>query len=299
MSVIMDYLSRTISGMEQFFTADKMVVLLLAVFFTLWLWDEKLVGTEGNRLIVFALVASILLLCPFTAMVGVIYQTVFYDYEWLWSMVPVTIILSYTAVLVYDTKVGKNNWKKKAPLIAVFLFLLFWCGNQGKLNTVDEETGIKQEKATRIIGVVMQESLTEEIVLWAPKSIMQETRRQTGAIKLVYGRDMWEPKAGAYDYEVYSDVLISAYEWIEDLDKFIGEEQINLSVLKIQWEELKMDVRLQEILPGLLENGVNAIVVPTGTADIFEATFFPWVKDCDMETEVEIIEDYTLYRLMQ
>ena len=299
MSVIMEYFSRTTSGMEQFFKADTMVVLLLAAFFFFWLQDRKTVSEKGNRLMVFALIASVLLLCPITATVGVIYQTAFYDYEWLWSMVPITIILSYATVLVYDTKVENGSRKKKASLVIMFLFLLFWCGNQGILQTVDAEAAEQQEKASHVIGVLKQETLSEDVVLWAPKSIMQEARRQTGEVKLVYGRDMWEPKAGAYDYETYSDTMIAAYEWIEDLDKFIGEEEVNFSVLKIQWEEKKMDARLQDILPVLLENGVNTIVIPAETVDYFEATCMSIVEEDGWEAEVVLVENYALYRLKQ
>ncbi len=295
MSVIMDYLSRTTGGMEQFFAADKMVVLLLAVFFLFWLQDKKMTSSEGDRLLIFALVAGILLLCPFTAMVGVIYQTAFYDYEWLWSMVPVTIILSYAAVLVYDTKVDNTNWKKKVASVVAFLFLLFWCGNQGMLKTVDTDEAEQQKKVSQMLEVLVQEATEGEIVLWAPKSIMQETRRRTGAIKLVYGRDMWEAKAGAYDYEAYSDVLIEAYEWIEDAET-ISTDTIP-KVVKILWQEEDMAVRFKTLLPDILSMKVNCIIIPMEVEELFETVFFPEISEMGIVVEEVLIEDYILYRL--
>ena len=295
MSVIMDYLSRTISGMEQFFTADKMVVLLLAVFFLFWLQDKKETSVEGNKLLVFALVAGILLLCPITAVAGVIYQTAFYDYEWLWSMVPITIILSYAAVLLYDTKVGNTNWKKKVAAVAAFLLLLFWCGNQGSLKTVDADVAEQQEKVIQLLEVLVQESAEEDIVLWAPKSIMQEARRSTGTIKLVYGRDMWEAKAGAYDYEAYSEVLTEAYEWIEDAER-ISTDTIP-KVVKILWQEEDMAARFKTLLPDVLSGNVNGIFMPMEVEELFEEVFFAEIKEMGITVEEIQVEDYILYRL--
>lgn len=295
MSVIREYLSRTISGMEQFFVADKMVVLLLAVFFFFWLKTKKNVSEKGNKLLVFSLVVSVLLLCPLTAVVGVIYQTAFYDYEWLWSMVPLTIVISYAAVLVYDTKAGQGNWKKKAPLVLVFLLLLFWCGNQGALKTVDAEEAERQEKASSIVAVLKQEALEESLVLWAPRSLMQETRRRTGAVKLAYGRDMWEAKAGAYDYEAYSDTLIAAYEWMEAAENIAGDTIPK--VVKILWERENMNDRLKKVLPDIFSMGVNGIVIPVEVEELFEEVFLPEISAKGMTVEEILIEDYILYRL--
>lgn len=295
MSVIVDYLSRTIGGMEQFFSIDKMVVLLLAVFILFWLQDKKETSAEANKLLIFALIAGVLLLCPLTAMGGVIYQTAFYDYEWLWSMVPITIILSYAAVLVYDTKVDKTNWKKKAASVVAFLFLLFWCGNQGMLKTVDADVAVQQEKASQILEVLVQEAAENEVVLWAPKSIMQEARRSTGTIKLVYGRDMWEAKAGAYDYEAYSDIMIEAYTWIEDAENIATDTEPHIT--EILWQRKDMETRLKAMLPDVLSVKVNCIIIHTEIEELFEISFFPAASEMGITVEEVLIEDYILYRL--
>lgn len=297
MSVIREYLSRTISGMEQFFVADKMVVLLLAVFFFFWLKTKKNVSEKGNKLLVFSLVVSVLLLCPLTAVVGVIYQTAFYDYEWLWSMVPLTIVISYAAVLEYDTKAGQGNWKKKAPLVLVFLLLLFWCGNQGALKTVDAEEAERQEKAGRVLDDIMLKTMIEDSALWAPKSIMQEARRRYDIvnIKVVYGRDMWEAKAGAYDYEAYSDTLIAAYEWMEDAEE-IAEDTIP-KVVKILWERENMSARLETVLPDILSMKVNCIIVPVEVEELFEEVFFAETSEMGMTVDEKLSREYIIYWL--
>lgn len=295
MSVIREYLSRTISGMEQFFVADKMVVLLLAVFFFFWLKTKKNVSEKGNKLLVFSLVVSVLLLCPLTAVVGVIYQTAFYDYEWLWSMVPLTIVISYAAVLVYDTKAGQGNWKKKAPLVLVFLLLLFWCGNQGALKTVDAEEAERQEKAGRVLDDIMLKTMIEDSTLWAPKSILQEARRRYDIvnIKVVYGRDMWEAKAGAYDYEAYSDKLVAAYEWMEDAEE-IAEDTIP-KVVKILWERENMSARLKVVLPDIVSMKVNCIIIPMEVEELFEEVFFTEISEMGMTAEEKLSREYIIY----
>ena len=281
--------------MEQFFAADKMVVLLLAVFFFFWLKDRKPVDEKGNRLMVFALIVSILLLCPITAMAGVAYQTAFYDYEWLWSMVPITIILSYGAVLVYDTEGENRNRKKKVPLVIMFLFLLFWCGNQGEIKTVDAEASESREKAGWVLDDIMLKTLIKDSTLWAPKSIMQEARRRYDIvnIKVVYGRDMWEAKAGAYDYEAYSDTLIAAYEWMEDAEK-IAEDTIP-KVVKILWEREDMSARLKAVLPDIASMKVNCIIVPVEVEELFEEVFFAEMSEMGMTVDEQLSREYIVY----
>ena len=44
---------------------------------------------------------------------------------------------------------------------------------------------------------------------------MQYMRSHNGRVILFYGRDMWDAKAGAYDYDAYTEEEIACYEWME------------------------------------------------------------------------------------
>lgn len=299
MSAIMEYVKRTFDGMDQFFSVDKTVGLLLAVLILFWLQKKYPINEKGNRLLTFSLLTSVFLLCPFTAVVGVMYQTAFYDYEWLWSMVPITIVLSYAVVLLYDTKVKKSDRKQKIISILVFVILLFWSGNQGMIKTVPSMEAEQRQKAGAVAELLKEEAKDTELLLWAPIGIMQETRRQTGEVSLVYGRDMWEAKAGAYDYEVYSEFVISAYEWMLDSEEIAGNGETILKAVRVLWELEEMNARLQDILPVLLEDGVNTIVIPIETVELFEVAFFPIVEEKRLSVEEIQIESYMLYRLKQ
>ena len=297
MSVILEYVNRTFDGRDHFLSEDKTVALVLAALLFLWLQEKKPVNEKGNRLLVFTLITSILLLCPFTAVAGVIYQTAFYDYGWLWSMVPVTIVLSYVAVLLYDTKLEKGNRKQKSLGIAVFLVMLFVCGNHGMLKIVGEEEDVQRREAEAVIDVLDRMATDSELVLWGPRGVMQEARRQNGRITLAYGRDMWEAKAGAYDYEVYSDSMIASYEWMNMTEDIVGNGETLLKVLRILWEQKEMNTELQKVLPVLLEDGVNVIVMPIETKELFEDTFFSIIAEQGMEAEETVTERYLVYRL--
>lgn len=297
MSTIMEYIRRTTDGMASFMGADKTVALLLAVILLFWLQEKKTVNAMGNRLLVYTMSLSVLLLCPVTAVVGVIYQTAFYDYEWLWSMVPVTIVLSYALVLLYDTKVEKTNRKQNILCIVVFVLVLFWCGNQGMVKTVPSKEAQHREKASEVAAWLKDTASEAELVLWAPADIMQETRRQTGKVELLYGRDMWEAKAGAYDYEAYSESVIEVYEWMKDSEEIAGDGENLLKIIKILWETEEMNARLQKVMQVLRDNGVNVIVMPIETVELFEDSFFVIAEEWDATVEKTQIESFMIYRL--
>lgn len=297
MSTIMEYIRRTTDGMASFMGADKTVALLLAVILLFWLQEKKTVNATGNRLLVYTMSLSVLLLCPVTAVVGVIYQTAFYDYEWLWSMVPVTIVLSYALVLLYDTKVEKTNRKQNILCIVVFVLVLFWCGNQGMVKTVPSKEAQHREKASEVAAWLKDTASEAELVLWAPADIMQETRRQTGKVELLYGRDMWEAKAGAYDYEAYSESVIEVYEWMKDSEEIAGDGENLLKIIKILWETEEMNARLQKVMQVLRDNGVNVIVMPIETVELFEDSFFVIAEEWDATVEKTQIESFMIYRL--
>ena len=127
MSALSLYFERTVKGMETYFSHDKTVVLLLLVLLVLWLGDKKKNNETHNRLLVYTTVISLALLFPVTAIVAVIYQSAYYDYEWVWSMVPVVAVVGYGAVRIYEM----SEREKKGRLVwwlglLLLLFFFVW-----------------------------------------------------------------------------------------------------------------------------------------------------------------------------
>lgn len=296
MNAILMYFERVLQGMTTYFQEDKTVVILVSVLLLFWLKENKTVDNKGNRLLLYTTIMTVILLCPVTAVAVLIYQTIFYDYAWAWSMVPIFAVLAYAGVVLYE------EWKpmltrKKTVLVAILLIvLLFVCGNQGVLQTVEAQDAEERYRAEGVVSVVSANGADKEMTLWGPKSIMQEVRRQTGEIKLVYGRDMWDEKSGAYDYEAYTVPYIEAYEWIELVALLSKEATGEESFHKLCGQYRLMDDADSHV-EVMLESGVNVIVIPEIAAEYFGEVLSPMVTEKEWTMEEIYTQQYIIYLL--
>ena len=160
MNMIAMNMDRTIHGMAEYFRSDKTVVLLIAVLLYLWLKEKKNVDNKVNRLLLYTLVMTGILLFPITAMIMVIYQTAFYDYAWTWSMVPGAAVSAY-GISIFLMDMENLSKKKIVPVAAVIACILLVCGNQGTIRTNEKvvekgqieviaEHAVKEAKAGRV-----------------------------------------------------------------------------------------------------------------------------------------------------
>lgn len=292
MNILVQYFERTIRGMESCFAQNKIVVLLLAILLLLWLGDTKTVNAKANRMLVYSVVLTCLLLCPFTAVIAVIYQGAFYDYEWVWSMVPVIGGIAYGCVWLCEEKI-QNLGVKKWCWYIVFLVLLFLAGNQGKIKTVSEQEIQMRTEAEQVVSILHAQAGQEKIMLWAPKDIMQETRRLTGEILLVYGKDMWDPKAGAYDYEAYSPEYVRAYEWMEKVT-ILSLESTEESEEAL-YESYNVKEHFDEVFQTMLAAGVNGIILPVSTSENLEEEIMQKLDMPEMSVEKFYLEQFVVY----
>lgn len=295
MSGIFTYLSEAMQGVERYFQANKLIVLLIAVLLVFWLANKKVVGEKGNRMLVYTAVMCVLLICPVTAVAVMIYQTRFYDYEWAWGLISVTAVIAYGAVVILDKYFEKRKlfW---GVVIAVAILAL--CGNQGMLRTVDAVEARSRTDVQEILQCIQKESSISQKVLWAPKNIMQEVRRQDGKILLIYGRDMWDEKAGAYDYEAYDESLIQAYIWLENMaeqERLVSDAPEAAESFADLCEEL--DKEVESYLWIMVEAGVNTFVLPNLTADYMEEALRFIASQRLLTIETAYTEEYTIYFL--
>lgn len=296
MSKVLAYFDKVLLGMVSYFRTDKAIVLLIAVLLVFWLKDKKRVDEKGNRFLVYTFIMTVLLLCPITAVAVMIYQTNFYDYEWAWSLVPMVGVIAYAGVLLYEEWADTLDKWKKAVVLGLMLFVLFLCGNQATLQTVDAEEANSRNYTEELLECIEQNSPVQEVILWAPKNIMQEVRRQTGEILLIYGKDMWDAKSGAYDYEVYPEGFIQAYEWMEWQEQFAGivTQQETFAVL---CQEYKLDATAEMNLQTMILAGANTIVMPKMADEHFAETIEKMVEHNSMTAEKIYTEQYAVYLL--
>lgn len=290
------YMERTIEGMTAYLKEDKTLVIFIALLLFLWLKEKKIVDNKGNRMLVYACLMTVVLLFPPTAVIILAYQTAFYDYAWVWSMVPVVAVIAYAVVLIYEEGVATLFKGKKRLAVCLTFLVLFLCGNQGILKTADTQDASVQEEAARLAGYMEQEE-TEDWMLWAPKEVMQEVRRQTGEVRLIYGRDMWDEKSGAYDYEVYEEELVQAYEWMELLMFLAREATGQESFDKLCDKEYRLMEGAEEYMTLMLDAGVNAFSVPQIAARQFVEVLATAAAEHAMVIEEVYTEQYVLYLL--
>ena len=298
MSRITGYLTNALQGIERYFEINKLAAVLFGMLLAAWLL-KPVSDRKGNRLLLYAAGMSILLLCPVTAAMIMVYQTGFYDYEWSWSMVPVTAVIAYVGTLL----LGQIVDKKKCLVAGLgFAGLLLLCGNQGLFQKAEKEEVAGKELAACILQCVEQETDLEKAVVWAPQNIMQNLRRKDGKILLVYGRDMWDEKAGAYDYEVYSEEIIDAYEWLKRIlaeVEIAGEFEDALGVLQIISKDGRLDKGAEAAIQAVTAKGANVIILPELAAQCYGEFVEEAADRQNLDTEKFLIEGYTIFLLKE
>ena len=297
MSQILGYWEKAIDGIGRYGAAQKLLVLFFAVLLFAWLAEKKEITHKQNRFLVYSLFMTVVLLIPFTAMAVMLYQTAFYDYEWSWSMVPMTAVIAFGIVLFLEHEISK---KKKGLLIIVIVCILCLCGNQGIFQKVSKQEALIKGEADEILKGIYSASDSERSVLWGPTEVMQEVRRRDGNIMLVYGRDMWDEKAGAYDYEAYSRELTEAYIWVEEamghyavaVEQEKPEETLAFLEEQYGWSE-ESGKHVDEVIKA----GANIIVLPRLIGIHIEESMTEAVAAQNKEMKSVFVGEYSIYRI--
>jgi len=296
MKQILGYFEKAVDGIAQYGAVQHFLVLFFAVFLFVWLSEKKEITEKQNRFLVYSLLMAVVLLIPVTAVAVMIYQTAFYDYEWSWSMVPVTAVIAFGIVLVLEQKMSK---KKTILLTVIIAALLCLCGNQGCLQRVPEKENFIRREMDKILEGIYEASGDRSVVLWGPSDVMQTARRNDGNIKLIYGRDMWDEKAGAYDYEAYSSELTQAYVWMENavrqyelaLDSDAPEETLGFLDEQYNWNQ-----ETGEYVEEVIKAGADTIVLPTLIGD-YIADCLTEASDTQGKTlKCVYVGEYSVYR---
>lgn len=240
-------------GWRVFNSNGKLMVLFLAAILLLWFGTEKYRRGAAGKLLLYSCVVAACCVMPVTAAVLMKYQTRFYDYQWLWALVPVSILIAYGSVVFRVTLKEDASVSKKAASLSVVAMLAVFClcGNLG--NTLWDRDAARAERdmAEAVLEEVTVQMQDKDICLWAPEAIVEYARSYDGAIRLLYGRNMWDAALNAYSYDTYDEMRLKLYYWLEQKEP--EEERAKL-------RDVKPDI------PAYLEyaraQGVNVLILP-------------------------------------
>jgi len=232
---MMELLKNAWKGWLDFMGAGKMSALFLLgllVCAYLGLGEDR----SKRELFRYSGVMAALCICPFTAVLFMLYQTKFYDYEWIWSLVPMAGVIACCEVLFLEWFWRREQGRgvRVLCMLAALLALNLFSSSMGNEKWRVEDLGPEREKVRAVVSEMMRDE--EEIVLWAPEEIVRFARGLDGNIKLLYGRNLWQEHLNAYSYDTYPQEVWKLFAWMEmagrygrvtvpmDLD-FVSEER--------------------------------------------------------------------------
>ena len=258
-----EYLQSAWTGWTGYTDNGKLPALLMAVLLFLWFGRKK---REQAPFLVYTSVMTVCCILPVTAALLMLYQTKFYRYEWIWSLVPVTAIIAYglTCAWTEYRAENKGQWKKTVPVTLLLLTLLLFCGSLG---------GTLWDRDTR-----KEERITAYSVL-----IMEYAREKDAGILLPYGRNIRNGFLNAYSYDVYQEDTVMLEQWMEHMS-MTGEPDMETELPS------RYVVTLETCVEKALEQGVNCILITGEASDNALARI-----EKVLEIKAEALEGYYLF----
>ena len=234
-------------GWGRYTENGKFAALLLAVLLGFWfLYFAKSDGQKAASrdfhlgLMAYTSLMTAVCICPVTAVCLMLYQTRFYDYEWIWSLVPMTAVIA-AGGSVFLGKIWENysypkikRYLQATLLTAAVVLLIFFSGSLGRKVWDNDITRGERARVRAQVEVITAHLVAEqtagEICLWAPDEVLTYARAYSGEIRLLYGRDMWDGALGAYTYEVYDVTRQELYRWMslaEETGSLVGTVEVS------------------------------------------------------------------------
>lgn len=201
-------------GWRSFSSQGKLAGALLAALLFLWIYYRA----KRKEFLIYTTGVTLLCILPVSAAALMLYQTSFYDYKWIWSIVPVTAAVGFAAVLFLSETAGTRDQRGRRRRAAAALLLavgLVFCGGMGVSPGTAFEKREEREQAQIVLNLLKERLRGQEICLLAPRGILGYARSYDAGITLLYGRDMWEPDLRSYSYDQYPEGLQEVYRWME------------------------------------------------------------------------------------
>ena len=221
-----EYLRNAWSGWLDFTDRGKLAAIFIALCAYLLL-NSRLRGPQ-RRLAVYGGIAVFLCVFPLTAAVLMKYQTLFYDYPWIWSAVPFTAVIALggTVFLTDRWRQGRGyrTFAYNTALTLLSVGALALCGGLGESGIDAVQERQNREYAATVLREVYAGDAEHggegDFCLWAPREILEYARSENSRIRLLYGRNMWDIALNAYSFDSYSEDKNELYEWMEQLTDY-------------------------------------------------------------------------------
>lgn len=324
---VQELLRNAVLGWQRINGQGKYIVLFLGVllaagYFNCIKKKQMQQNDQGKLLFCYSCLTAVLAIVPITAVALMLYQTKFYDYEWIWSVVPLTAVIAAGAACLVDSapwqidqkcengKAGIFGKGKTVVFVLIMLGVLFLCGNRGSdsawnrgadlfggdyLKESEEQARLILDKLAEIADTDDTEDISQaaeaqtagmfqDLMLWAPADILGSVRGIDGSVRVLYGRNMWEEALNAYSYDQYDEETITLYEWMEEVKH-----------TKTQLQEQLTDVQVFEMA---LQKGVNCIVLPINRTHT-EAHLREAAEQSGYKIRPLFTEEYYIYRIFK
>lgn len=263
-------------GWLDFTDAGKLAALFLASLLYLHFGNRQN-GLRG-RLVVYAEIMALSCIFPVTAVLLMMYQTKFYDYPWIWSMVPLTAVVAFGGTLFmtgrWKSGRGYETWCRNALVTLCCAGILVLCGDIGRAEEDAAQKSGDRERAEAILEDV-REVCGGDFCLWAPREILEYARLEEDSVSLLYGRNMWDESLNAYSYDVYSKELCELYEWMDHLTDCGAEVS---------------DPERREYVQRAFDMGADCVLLPRESDE-------PRIFDCRDDMEIMELNGYDLVRM--
>lgn len=266
-----EFLKNAWQGWLSFTQAGKLAGALLTSLLLLWIYYKNV---KQKDFLIYTTVVTLFCILPVTAALLQLYQTRYYDYKWIWSIVPMTAMTGFAATLFMTEFLQKRylgNQKRKIGAVALLITSLVFCGGMGAKPWEDCGQQTERQQAERILANLRERMQERQICLWAPRNIVEYARVYDAGMQLLYGRDMWDLDLTAYSYDKYPGGIQDLYQWME---ANAGEEMVPDSYCA----------------ETLMSMGVNCILIP---ADKSEETIRCFQEMLGIQAEK--LEEYYLF----
>lgn len=246
--------------------AGKYLGLIIVGVMLLWLLGKYRKQQGTKLLLLYGITICLAVAVPLGGYVLAKFQTAFFSYRHLLLLLFPMIFIPWALVEALETGLGlmkrnaeEGDMVREKPWVSRFLgvivatTLLMLSGNMLTEGVDTEFTLAKEKVPTRVMEVL--ELLEKGDVLVAPNEVLEYARSYDGDLKLIYGRDMWQPALRAYTYHSYDEATCQIYEWMqnEPLNYFnVSEEDMD----SIQMEEDQAAFQL------IASTACNTLVLP-------------------------------------
>lgn len=202
-------------GWLSYTQTGKMAGALLISLLFLWIYYKRI---RQKEFLIYTTAVTLCCILPVTAAFLQIYQTRFYDYRWIWSIVPVTAITGFAATLFmteFLQELSADSRIRRAAAVALLAAALVFCSGMGTEIWDGYGKQPERQQAENMLANLQERMSGREIFLWAPRSVVEYARAYDAGLQLLYGRDIWDSDLTAYSYDKYPGGFYDLYQWME------------------------------------------------------------------------------------